>query len=402
MFFLEQEFFSEEEARVFVEALYDPQNNDLRTQIVDPIIKVLEQPKNRVTYIKYGDEFLETNSEMLSREFPTKAVIFPRAYIDNIFNMFGFEQKSFKETLKQILKSVSDKTSFQTIVANPTNIIHTIVLIYSDMIGQHVQLRDSARHQMGLCVYNNVFNHFFPPPHPIESSMAYVYMNLDNSWNLVKSENIMNWIRGTIDTAYGFWRSKMDLDVTPSVLVQFLNRVRTSFQQNMRLLANQYFQTISDEDKRNLIGDDVSSDDMYLETNNTTKIREGLIRKINTGDQLYTSKGNLYSGIARLKNVKTDTLYEFAQTIETNDIGFIIDTIFYVFIVKDGNIIEDINTTKYISRITNFPTAIDRAIAGKPIISTLSKKYNVDQNIVKAYVCLIATYIMYRINDVKS
>lgn len=80
----------------------------------------------------------------------------------------------------------------------------------------------------------------------------------------------------------------------------------------------------------------------------------------------------------------------------------IIDTIFYVFISKEGNTIEDINTTKYISRITNLPTAIDRAVAGKPIIDRMAKKYSVDQTIVRAYICLIATYIMYRINDVKA
>ena len=397
MFFL-QESFTEEEAMVFVEAaLHEPENTPLRTTIIDPIITVLEHPKSRKEYIKYGNEFLEANSEMLSKEFPTKPVSFPRAYVDNVFAMFGFEQKAFKENLKQILKSVNDKTSFQTIVANPTNVIHSIVLTYADMI-QHRELRDSARQQMGLSVYNNVFNHFFHPPHPIESTMAYVYLNLDNSWNLVKSENVINWIGGTIETAYGFWRTKMDLNMSATVLVQFLNRVRTSFQQNLRLLANQYYDNM---DKGNLIGDDVNSSDEYLETNNTIKIRQNLIRRINGGDQLYKDKGNLYIGIARLKNVKVDSLYNFAQQIQSDDIGVIIDTIFYVFIVKENNTIEDVNSSKFISRITNLPTAIDRAIAGKPIISTLATKYKVDQSIVKAYICLIATYIMYRINDVK-
>lgn len=397
MFFLEQAF-TEEEAKIFVqEALHDPENFALRNVIIDPIIQVLEHPKSRNEYIKYGNEFLEANSEMLSKEFPTKPVSFPRAYVDNVFNMFGFEQKKFKDDLKVLLKSVNDKTSFQTIVANPTNVIHAIVLFYSDMI-QHRQLRDSARQQMGLSVYNNVFNHFFHPPHPIESTMAYVYMNLDNSWNLVKSENMINWIGGTIETAYGFWRTRMSLEMSTSILVQFLNRVRTSFQQNLRLLANQYYENMNNG---NLVGDDVTGSDEYLETTNTIKIREALIRRINGGDQLYVDKGNIYSGIARLKNVKVDTLYNFAQKIDKNDIGRIIDTIFYVFIVKEGNKIEDINTTKFISRITNLPTAIDRAIAGRPIISTLSKKYSIDQSIVKAYICLVATYIMYRINDVK-
>lgn len=397
MFFLEHDF-TEDEASVFVqEALNDPANNALRNIIIDPIISVLEHSKSRTEYIKYGNEFLEANSEMLSKEFPTKPVSFPRAYVDNVFKMFGFEQKKFKEDLKVLLKSVNDKTSFQTIIANPTNVIHTVVLFYSDMI-QHRQLRDSARQQMGLSVYNNVFNHFFHPPHPIESTMAYVYMNLDNSWNLVKSENVINWIGGTIETAYGFWRTRMSVDMSTTILVQFLNRVRTSFQQNLRLLANQYYENL---DKGNLVGDDVTGSDEYLETTNTIKIRESLVRRISGGDQLYIDKGDIYTGIARLKNVKVDTLYNFAQNISKDDISRIIDIIFYVFIVKEGNKIEDINSTKFIGRITNLPTAIDRAIAGKPVISTLSKKYSIDQSIVKAYICLIATYIMYRINDVK-
>ena len=398
MFFLEQAF-TEEEAMIFVqEALHDPENLPLRTMIIDPIIQVLEHPKSRNEYIGYGNEFLEANSEMLSKEFPTKPVSFPRAYVDNLFHMFGFEQKSFKESVKLLLKSVNDKTSFQTIIASPTNVIHAIVLFYADMI-QHRQLRDSARQQMGLSVYNNVFNHFFHPPHPIESTMAYVYMNLDNSWGLVKSENMINWIGNTIETAFGFWRTRMSLDMSMTVLVQFLNRVRTSFQQNMRLLANQYFANANSENG-NLVGDDVSGSDEYFVSNNTTKIREALVRRINGKDQLYVEKGNIYSGIARLKNVNVESLYEFAQKIDSNDIAMIIDTIFYVFLIKEGNKIEDINSTKFISRITNLPTAIDRAIAGRPVISMLSKKYSTDQTIIKAYICLIATYIMYRINDV--
>jgi hypothetical protein len=141
---------------------------------------------------------------------------------------------------------------------------------------------------------------------------------------------------------------------------------------------------------------------MYLETNNTIKIREGLIRRINGGDQLYKDKGNLYTGIARIKNVKVDTLYQFAQEIDTKDIGVIIDTIFYVFITREGNTLDDINSTKYISRVTNLPTAIDRAITGKPILMSLSTKYKADASIVKAYICLVATYIMNRFNDVRS
>lgn len=399
MFFLEQDEYTLEEAQVFLEAKMDAGSILLKEAVTDPIIKVLNEPKNRLAYIQLGTEFLQANSEMLSREFPTKPVSFPRLYVDNVFKLFGFNQKEFKENLKEILKSVNDKTAFQTIIASPTNVIHAIAMLYSDMIEMR-KLRDSARQQMGLSVYNNIFNHFFHPPHPVEGTMAYVYMNLDNSWNLVKAENVINWLDQTIDVAFALWRPRMALDMNPDALVQFLNRVRSSFRQNMRLLANQYYENL--EEKGNLVAGDVGSDEMYLDTKDTSKIRQNLVRRINLGDQLYKEKGRLYNGIAKIKNVKVDSLYDFAQTIDISDVAMIIDTIFYVFIVKEGNDVSDINSSKFISRITNLPTAIDRAVAGKPVITILAKKYKVDPSIVKAYICFIATYMMYRINDVKG
>ena len=398
MFYLEQDEYSMDEARIFLEAK-DDANGLLKTEIIDPIINVLNSPANRRAYIQLGTEFLQANSEMLSREFPTKPVSFPRLYVDNVFKLFGFNQKEFKENLKEILKSVNDKTAFQTIIASPTNVVHAIVMLYADMIMMR-ELRNSARQQMGLSVYNNIFNHFFHPPHPVEGTMAYVYMTLDNSWNLVKAENVINWLDQTIDVAFALWRPRMSLEMNPEALVQFLNRVRSSFRQNMRLLANQYYESL--EEKGNLVAGDVGSDEMYLDTKDTSKIRQNLTRRINLGDQLYKEKGRLYIGIAKIKNVKVDSLYDFAQTIDITDISTLIDVIFYVFIVKEGNDISDINSAKFISRITNLPTAVDRAVAGKPYITILSKKYKVDPSIVKAYVCFIATYMMYRVNDAKG
>ena len=73
----------------------------------------------------------------------------------------------------------------------------------------------------------------------------------------------------------------------------------------MRLLANQYFANANSENG-NLVGSDVSGSDEYFVSNNTTKIREALVRRINGKDQLYVEKGNIYSGIARLKNVNVE------------------------------------------------------------------------------------------------
>lgn len=398
MIFMEQEYTEAEVMSLIQEAVHDPKNKLLREELIDPIITVLEKPSGRKQYIEYGSSFLGENSTMLSREYPTKAVTFPRKYVDGLLAMFDFTVSSIKKVLKEVLKQVDSSKNFQTIVANPTNVIHAIALFYSDMI-LHRQLRDSARQQMGLSVYSNIYNKFFPTGLN-ESVMAYTYMNLDNSWGIIKSENMINWICDTVETAYGFWRTRLSVDMSPKVMADFLNRVRSSFNQNMHGLANKYYDNL---ENGNLIGEDLDGTEDYVVTGNYSTVRDNLLRLIKNNDELYYSEDKLYPAIARLKNVKTETLYEYStKKIKHADIGTIIDTIFYVFLVKEGNKIEDINSTKYISRITNFPTAIDRAISGKPIILPFSKKYKTDSSIVKAHICLVATYILNRINDVKT
>ena len=397
MFFMEQ-MVTEKEALNFIqEALYDPGNVKLREELIDPVISVLEKPEGRKQYIEYGSSFIGDNSEMLAREYPTKPVTFPRKYVNGLLGLFGFTVKSIRTALRDVLKSVNATKDFNTIVQSPTNVIHSIALFYSDMI-MHRQLRDSARQQIGLSVYAIVYNKFFKTGLN-ESVMTYTFMQLNNSWGVVKSENMINWICSSIETCYGFYRTKMSLNMSPQIMVDFLNRVRNTLNQNMRGLANRYYENV---ENGNLIGADLTGAEDYVETNNYSTLKNNLLRLIKNKDELYYSQGALYPAIANLKNVKMNSLYEYStQKISIEDIGRIIDTIFYVFIVKDGNSINDINSAKYIGRITNFPTAIDRAIAGKPIILPFSKKYKVNDSIVKAHICLVATYIMRRINDVK-
>lgn len=398
MYFMEYEVTEAEALDYIQEVASDDKNKSLREEIINPIINILENEKSRKQYTDYGSKFLEANVDMLAKEYPTKPVAFPRKYVDDILAMFGFDVDGLKKTVKEILKTVNDKASFATIMANPTNIIHSIVLSYSDMIGNR-EIRDSARQQLGLCVYSNTFNKYFPSILN-EGVMAYTYMSLDGSWGIVKSENMINWICDTMETAFGFWRSKLSLDMSPKILVDFLNRVRNSFNQNMHGLANKYY---DNKDKGNLIGEDLKGDEDYVVTNNTTNVRNNLMRLIKDNDYYYYDKNKLYPTIAKMKNVNTESLFDYSTNkISYDDISLIMDIIFYVFIVKEGNTIEDINSSKFIGRITNLPTAVDRAIAGKPIISPLAKKYEVNESIVKAHICLVATYMLSRINDVNK
>lgn len=393
MFFMEQEY-TEEEIKVWLEEAST--SSAFHTKIIDPVIKVLETTKGRNEYINLGTEFLDANAGMLSKEFPTKRVSYPRLYVDRCVSLFGFTNASLKEDFKEVLKDVS-ASDFKTITATPTNILHAVALVYSDMV-QHRELRDSAKQQLGLTTYGLVFNHSFPNAEPSVPVMTYTYMHLDNSWGLVKSENIINWIGETVETCFAFWRSRMSLNMGIKVMVDFLNRTRTSFQQNMRTLANKYYDNI---DNGNSIGEDLKGDEDYVETSNTTTYRNNLVRLITTGDKDYKTKSQMYKATAEQKNVKVDDLYELAQRVETKDIANIIDLIFYVFIVKENHKIDEINSTAYISRITKMPTAIDRAIPGKPVIDPFVKKYKCSDLLAKAYICLLATFIILKMNRIR-
>jgi hypothetical protein len=228
--------------------------------------------------------------------------------------------------------------------------------------------------------------------------MAYTYSTLDNSWGLVRAENIINWIGQTMDGVYEHHRTRLSLKMSLHVLADFVKDTRSRFQQNLRVLSQRYYANL---DKANEVGGDLKGDEDYVTTSNTVTLRNNLMRLIKTGDKDYKTKGKLYTATAKLKNVKVDDLYDLAQKVKHKDISMIMDLIFYVFIVKENHTIDDINSSKYIGRITNLPTAIDRAIPGKPVIIPMTSKYKVDSSIVKAYICLVATFILIKINQVK-
>jgi hypothetical protein len=411
MFIMEQPFLTEEEAFHMVqEAFNDAGRIEVQEKLLDPVINVLKTKSGLKKYLDLGNEFIDLNAEMLAKQYPTSKVIFPRKYVDDVLALFGFTKSDMQKLIKEILQKYINSSDWNSIVAYPTNIIHVMALIYSDAITHHDadspaidmkdgrnRLRDSARQQYGLTSYDMSFRMSFPTP-PIPSIMEYTYMHLDRSWNIVKDENMVTWIGESIETCYAFYRTKIGLGLTPQILADMLNRVRNTFRQNMRTLANRYY---ADKDAGNSVSED-TDDSTTIETLELTKIRTNLMRLINNGDDLYHKMNSTYKAIANLKAIKQpEQLFNFAQKVSKKDISNIIDLILFVFITKEENKLTDINSSKYIARITKFPTAIDRAIPGKPVILPMCRVYKEpNDTLVKAYICFVATYIMQRVNDV--
>ena len=395
MDFIDEAFFSIEEALTFIQESAES-NLKLRAEIIEPIMKVLDTKKGSDEYLKFGTEFIESNADMLAKAYPTKRVSFPKKYVDNILGVFGFNMNDFKATVKELCEDING-SDFKTIMATPTNIIHSVVLFYSDMtLNRYV--RDSARQQLALTVYHVMFNKFYHAL-PDEKVMAYTYMQLNRNWSIVKAEDMMTWISDIVDSAYAFYKTRLTINTTMHTIIMFLNRVRAQLRHAMHQLANFYFKN---QTEGNRINEDAETgDNEYIVTDDTSQIRNKLMQLMKRGDSSYTSENsNLYAGVAKLKNVSSKALYELAQNVSHHDISELIDLIFYVFIVKEGHSVKDINSSIYIGEITNLPTKVDRCIPGKPIIAPYVKKYKVKKELIVAYICLIATWILTRINDV--
>lgn len=374
------------------------EKTEFREYIIDPVINVLSTPKGRKKYIQYGSDFIDANSDMLAKPYPTKAVTYPRKYVDELFELFGYDKKEYKARVKELIKNeVDGYASFNTIMNSLTNMFHTIAMFYSDMIYDKL-LRDSARQQIGLTTYGHIFKRYFPYGTVDEQRMEYTYSKLDLTWELKKAESVVKWIDHTVEVAYGNYRSKLSLDMSMKTMVDFNQRMWTSFNQNFRHLKSRFE---ADAEEANIAAD-VKGDEAYLTDTGYAKVRDNLVRMITSGDGMYKNKDSqLYKATARNKNVKCEELYNFAQKVNKEEIRRIIDLILYVYLVKEQHTLDDINTAEYINRINNFPTAIDRAIPGKPVIKPLCEKYEEKDSIVKAYICLLATYILLNVNNAR-
>lgn len=369
-----------------------------RSYIIDPVVDVLSTPKGRKKYVQYGSDFIDANSEMLAKPYPTKAVTYPRKYVDELFDLFGYDKSEYKDTVKKLIRTdVGSTGAFSSLLNSLTNIFHTIAMFYSDLIYDKL-LRDSARQQMGLTSYGHLFRRYFPLGTVDEQRMEYTYSKLDLTWELKKAESVVKWISHTVEVAYGNYRSKLSLDMNMKTMVDFNQRMWTSFNQNFRHLRSRFE---NDAESANMAAD-VKGDEDYLNDNSYGKIRDNLVRMITSGDGMYTNReSQLYKATARNKNVKCEELYDFAQKVDKKEIRTIVNLILYVYLVKEHHTIDDINTATYINRINNFPTMVDRAIPGKPIIKPLCDKYDARDLIVKTYICLLATYILLNLNNAR-
>jgi hypothetical protein len=392
-----ESFIDDELFRFFTEGS-ESKVDDFRRLMFDPILDKLENsPSIRKKYIDLGAEFIEVNAEMLAAQYPTKIPIFPKKYVDRVIELFGFDTAELRKIVDDLLKTVDNKIWKDFRYVHATNMIHVIVLMYADMAFSH-DLRRSARQQIGLTVYEAVFRKWFPLGFADEKIMQMAYSSFDKTWGLVKQENVVNWIGYQVDVSYQYWKTKLSINRDLVTVVLFIGRVRSTINQAMRLIRDAFARH---EDLGHLVGNDTDGDDQYVITSDHTTLKNNIVKFITEKDAFFWDPESvLYSGVAKAKNVKAAELHELVTKADIKDHAWIIDTILYVFLSRDGHEVADISSAKYLNKITNMPTQVDRAIRNKPIIDPLVKRYKTTSDLVKAWIILLAFYINQRINRI--
>ena len=114
--YINEQFITEEDVLFILEteSVLDKSSN-CKQYLIDPVFDKLDDINIRKKFIEFGDQFLELNTEMLSKEYPTTRVKYPRRYVDSLFEMFGFSLESINHIL-----DICEKDIKGTIIMNQT------------------------------------------------------------------------------------------------------------------------------------------------------------------------------------------------------------------------------------------------------------------------------------------
>ena len=103
---VEDDIYTEQEVLdLIMEGTFDdPAKIEMREKLLDPVIKVLQTRNGFLDYIKLGNQYIDANAEMLAKQYPTTKVVFPRKYVDEVLNLFGFDKSELQQLLRDMLK----------------------------------------------------------------------------------------------------------------------------------------------------------------------------------------------------------------------------------------------------------------------------------------------------------
>lgn len=182
--------------------------------------------------IKIVSSYVDRNTEKLSTTGPVKQTTFSAGDRDNIYNLFGLNEKTIELTSK---KSVDLSRGVNT--ANPFNIAMTLI-IRECHIRKLVNERKSCAVYLILSMYPSIFKKYFKFE-PNDRIMAYTINNLSNKYKVKQMGTILAALIDTVTILDNHYSSHL-IRGTDKDIADYIAAVKTRLNALIKNICNEF------------------------------------------------------------------------------------------------------------------------------------------------------------------
>ena len=294
--------------------------------------------------IKIVSSYVDRNTEKLSTTGPVKQTTFSAGDRDNIYNLFGLNEKTIELTSK---KSVDLSRGVNT--ANPFNIAMTLI-IRECHIRKLVNERKSCAVYLILSMYPSIFKKYFKFE-PNDRIMAYTINNLSNKCKVKQMGTILAALIDTVTILDNHYSSHL-IRGTDKDIADYIAAVKTRLNALIKNICNEFMKQhdsgkymnyeIDNEDEENFSTADSNS--YMVERLSNAVVLDLSVRGPDMKVVTIAAKLNKVS----INDLRTTVTKMCKDNKNRAQIKEVVSCILYDFLFDGENSKEDVYSSKFI------------------------------------------------------
>ena len=294
--------------------------------------------------IKIVSSYVDRNTEKLSTTGPVKQTTFSAGDRDNIYNLFGLNEKTIELTSK---KSVDLSRGVNT--ANPFNIAMTLI-IRECHIRKLVNERKSCAVYLILSMYPSIFKKYFKFE-PNDRIMAYTINNLSNKYKVKQMGTILAALIDTVTILDNHYSPHL-IRGTDKDIADYIAAVKTRLNALIKNICNEFMKQhdsgkymnyeIDNEDEENFSTADSNS--YMVERLSNAVVLDLSVRGPDMKVVTIAAKLNKVS----INDLRTTVTKMCKDNKNRAQIKEVVSCILYDFLFDGENSKEDVYSSKFI------------------------------------------------------
>lgn len=293
------------------------------------IIENMSKPSVRNALHMIIARFIDTNSEVLSKRYPTRNVMLSDNDVSMILQAIKFPKNRMTDIVRNMLSNLDAKTEFKSITKSPHQVIFTGMLIAATQIKDERLIHDCTL----FCVFSMyplIFRKYFPVTDPNELAMEQAVLTCSKKFYIARTKSVLEWIQILIDVPYQFYKNKfLAGHISDELYVAFINRLRNTINQQMKSLYQIYKKAY---DKQSISA--MATGDFVTLGSDTDKIQiytMGVVDKImNMGYRANVAKSA--AEFTKTDPIRVDKyIREFVSNYQKYDLTMMVQTILTVY-----------------------------------------------------------------------